>query len=31
MSKFKGNEGAIFALVILVVMALLIVYKMIAG
>lgn len=31
MSKFKGNEGAIFALVILVVVALLIVYKMIAG
>ena len=31
MSKFKGNEGAFFALVILVVMALLIVYKMIAG
>jgi hypothetical protein len=31
MSKFKGNEGAIFAVVILAVMALLIVFKMIAG
>jgi len=31
MSKFKGNEGAIFTVVIIVIMALLIVYKMIAG